>query len=159
MIICDMNQTLWSTKYEWWAHLTSEWESSVWVLCSSPGEVTACYTGIIHWQKCHTRGESQGTYNHIHFHKFLIRLPTLLWNSEEKSLKSKTRVSVATQKSMCPIKILKKVWTCIFAVENTCSSVSLTLVATSSSFSTSLYQQIFDICIVLANQIIHKNLL
>ena len=26
------------------------------------GKVAGCYAGIIHWQRCRTRGESRGTY-------------------------------------------------------------------------------------------------
>ena len=40
------------------------------------GKGTGCHAGIIHWQRCCTRGESQGTYI-THLHKVWIRLPTL----------------------------------------------------------------------------------
>ena len=50
------------------------------------GKVTGCYAGKMCRQMCHTRGESQGTYNHICLCKVWIRQnPLWLWNPEETS--------------------------------------------------------------------------
>ena len=49
-------------------HLTAKWEvsssSPASYLCwnTHAGKATGCYAGHIHWQRCYTRGESQGMY-------------------------------------------------------------------------------------------------
>ena len=68
------------------------------------GKATGCYAGIMHWQRCHTRGESQGTY---------ITYASAKSNKAEPTLAFKPRGDITRSPKqgyqyLCPTKILKK---------------------------------------------------
>ena len=74
------------------------------------GKVTGCYAGYIHWQRCPTRGESQGMYITYTSAKFEYGRTHSGFETQRRChKKSKTGVSVAPKMDMCPTKILKKI--------------------------------------------------
>ena len=156
-----MNQTLWSTKYENVSQVTHLTCVRVQVWQPTSAETCMWGEGLAAMLALYT---GKGIAPEVNLREPVSHTPLQSLNKAAHSgfetqrrhhQKSKTGVSVAPQMKMYPTNFFfKKVWICTFTVENTCSSVLLTLVTMSSSFSASLYQQILDICTVIVNQII-----
>ena len=99
-----------------------------------------------------------GNIYHTHLHSLNKAVHSGFETQRRCHQKSKTGVSVAPQMKMCPTNFfLKKSMNVHFYSWKYLLFCVLTLVAMSSSFSASLYQQILDICTVIVNQIIQTS--